>query len=370
VSWILDVPRSVLLLEDQEEPWVHLTLWSASGVQSSREPALSLDAVVDRALVEASFFCADAGAPVNHVVYRSLHGLQRWRGALLNPALRSRLEMNRLLSCRLTSTSVRGRVFFVDGARPSLDELLFAEVITDMLSIRLDRYYLARRLRERAVSDERGRFSRDLHDGLLQSLTAWGLQIGEVARRLQDVDAAVAHRLHDIRRQMAGDQRELRSFIGRLQSDGTAEPVDFSLIGRLHDLRDRFADEWGLTVEVDFSGLHALIPPALRAEVCRIVHEALANAARHARTSLVRVKVAATDDDVFLSVEDRGCGFPFKGRYDLATLRAERQGPTSVIDRVADIGGELVLESSDSGSRLDIVIPCNAVRPARAEDAS
>jgi signal transduction histidine kinase len=158
--------------------------------------------------------------------------------------------------------------------------------------------------------------------------------------------------------------------MGRLQAAGAAEPVDFSLIGRLHDLRDRFMEEWGLTVQVDFSGLHALVPAALRAEVCRFVHEALANAARHAQTSLVRVEVAATDDDVYLSVQDRGCGIPFTGRYDIARLRAERVGPTSLVDRVADIGGELVLESSEAGSRLDIVIPCNVSRAGPAKNAS
>ena len=365
-----DARRAVLVREEGEEPWVRIDDCGAEGCDTTREPVPRAEGLVAQPLAGVIFFCDDLHRPVGRVVYRSPVGLQRWRGDPVMSPVRDRLRARTLVSCPLTSQAVSGRLFVLDGRRGSDDELVLAEIVTGMLSARLDQRALARRTRDRAILEERGRFSRDLHDGLLQSLTAWGLQIGDIARRVQGSDATVAERLEEMRRQMSVDQRELRTFIGRLASDVPAEPVDFSLIGRLHDLRDRFADEWGLTVEVDFSGLHALVPSALRAEICRLVHEGLANAARHAQTSLARVVVAATDEDVFLSIQDRGCGFSFHGRFNLARLRADRRGPTSVMDRVSALGGELVLDSSPSGSRIDIVLPFESRSRERGQNAS
>jgi signal transduction histidine kinase len=369
VRTVMDVPRVVVVHADPEEPWLQLADCSAAGCQFSREPGDSSEALIAPALHGASFCCADADAPVGHVLYRSQAGLQRWRGQPVGSALHARLQARRVLSCPLPSAVVSGRIFFVNGPRASADDLGFAALVTGMFSVRLDQHRLGQQRRDRAVRQERTRMSRDLHDGLLQSLTAWGLQLRDIAHRLQRVDPAVAHRLQEMRQQMAADQRELRRVMGRLQADSSAEPMDFSLIGRLHDLRDRFREEWGLTVQMDFTGLHALVPPALRADICRIVHEGLANAARHAQTSLVRVEVAATDSDVFLTVQDRGRGFPFRGRHDLASLRAARIGPTSIVARVADLGGGLVLDSSDAGSRLDVVLPVTAGRTRGAQNA-
>lgn len=359
----------VLVREEPGEPWVQIDD-CRNGSQASREPAPSADSLVAQSLAGTSFFCDDLSTPASKVVYLSPAGLQRWRGEPVTSLLRSRLKAKRLVSCPLTSQTVRGRLFLLDGQRGNADELLLAEVVTEMLSARLDQRQLARRLRETALLEERGRFSRDLHDGLLQSLTAWGLQIGELARRFEISDKIGAERLHEICRQMSADQRELRTFIGRLHSEPSPEHFDFSLIGRLHDLRDRFFKEWSLRVDMDFSRLHASVPPLLRAEICRMVHEGLANAARHAQTSLARIEVAAANDSVFLSIQDRGSGFPFHGRFDLPSLCAQRRGPASLLERVSALGGELVLDSTPSGSRLDIVLPFTATVGQRSEHAS
>ena len=365
----LQQARSVVLIQEQPDHVGRIDLCDDAGGRSGLEPVSEPESHIAGALTGAAFFCNLWGAQVCDVVFRSPVGIQRWRGTPVQGQLVGWMKGTRLLSAPLNLQGTRGRLFAMDGRRGSVKGLFFAEAVAEALATRLEGRRLAGIARQRAVIDERGRFSRDLHDGLLQSMTAWTLQIGDIALRLESGDAVASARLHHLRRQIAADQRELRTFIGRLHAEGI-EPLDFSLIGRLHDLRDRFSEEWGLTVEVDFSGLHALVPTALRAEVCRLVHEGLANAARHSQTSLVRVELAASDAGVFVSVRDRGRGFPFHGRFDLARLRQDGQGPSSLIERVSALGGELVIESSAAGASVEILLPLDQARGRATEHAS
>lgn len=366
----LGARRAVLIHGRPEEAVLHVAAWDEHGLRECRLPGPSADSLLPGVLAGATFQCDRCDKAVGRVTFRSPVGLQRWRGVVVTEVLRPWLEGRRVLSAPFDSPSTHGRLFVVDGTiGRSAGDLLFAEGVVESLGARLHNSRQAHGLRNRAIVEERDRFSRDLHDGLLQSMTAWNLQLDDVACRICTADLLAAEKLREIRKQISADQRELRTSIGRLRAEAV-EPVDFSLIGRLHDLRDRFADEWGLTVQVDFSGLHALVPAALRAEICRLVHEALANAGRHAQTSLARVAVAATDEKVSLTIQDRGCGFSFQGRFDLPTLQTQGRGPTSLIERVSALGGSLTLDSSSSGTTLEIALPIDNRARRRTEHAS
>ncbi len=67
-------------------------------------------------------------------------------------------------------------------------------------------------------------------------------------------------------------------------------------------------------------------------------------------------EVIVDDAEVRIDVKDNGTGFPFLGRYDLPWLQAERRGPVTLKERVAALGGQLVLESTRSGSRIEMRI--------------
>ena len=86
------------------------------------------------------------------------------------------------------------------------------------------------------------------------------------------------------------------------------------------------------------------------------VEQCLSNVLRHARARCVRVNVRVAER-VWIWIDDDGVGFPYHGRYALADLLHRQVGPASVRDRVAALGGDLVLTSGVSGSRLEIALP-------------
>jgi signal transduction histidine kinase len=206
--------------------------------------------------------------------------------------------------------------------------------------------------------EERLRLARDLHDGVLQSLTGTALQLQSVGRLFVEDPQAARDRLQEIQHLLAEEQRDLRFFIQELRPRPLGSPqVDSDLATRLSELSERIERHWGLQVEVKIHRMEVRIPTSLVREIYRLVHEALVNAARHARASVARVELSVQDDQVRIIVADDGRGFRFQGHYDHATLTEGKLGPVSLKERIVSLGGSLAIDSTESGARLEIFFP-------------
>jgi len=222
---------------------------------------------------------------------------------------------------------------------------------------------------ERAATRyERSRLARDLHDGVLQSLTGVILQLGALSRVIELDPQAACKRVREIEELIAEEQRDLRVWIQQLHPDALPSMAfNANLAALLDKLCNRVAWQWDLRVEltVGDSG-SGMITRTLGDEVYRLVQEALTNVGRHALARVARVKLEMTPGRLHICISDDGCGFPFRGRFDLSTLAARQLGPESLKGRVACLGGEMVLTSDPSGSQLEITLP---LEPRPAEDA-
>jgi signal transduction histidine kinase len=238
------------------------------------------------------------------------------------------------------------------------DDLMLGEMVARLASARMDHFYLLQSLKHVAVTEARTRLARDLHDGLLQSLTGVALQLETAWRLLEEKPQAAREALLDIQRLVAAQQRDLRFLIQELKpvpvSPSEAEP---SLAARLGELVRGIERHWGLRVDLNTQHLEARIPESLTQEIFRIVQEALVNAARHAHASTVQMEIGALDNQVRIIVADDGRGFHFHGRYDHASLAEMKLGPVMLRERIASVGGALSINSTKSGARLEITLP-------------
>src|SRR5437016_1843173 len=155
---------------------------------------------------------------------RARCGPHAGRGAPIHPALVSRFAMKAVLSLCVRGESVDGRLFVLDKRRFIADDLVLGEVVGSHLSESLDHLLLTRRLRQAAATEERVRLSRDLHDGVLQSLTGAALKLETAQRLLDEQPAAARQRLAEIQHLIADEQRNLRFFI----RDGTLDPLSLA----------------------------------------------------------------------------------------------------------------------------------------------
>ncbi len=355
---VMGAPRLLLAWEEREEPWMYLALWRAGELQCWREAPETFRPLVAERLAWLTFLSADVQAPVPVVMYGGADAQRRWRGTPIHPALQSRFAMREVLCLGLHGECLDGHLFALDKPRMTADDLLLGEVVGHQVASSIDQSLLARRLRRAAAVEERNRVSRDLHDGVLQSLTAAALQL-ETVQRLWDTESRAAReRLAATQLLIANEQRDLRYFI-RDSKLGAAGPTaaEAGLRAGLVDMAQRLEGIWSVRVVLQLEGVDDESPDPLANDICLIVHEAVVNAARHAGASEVCVNVARANRDVHVVVTDNGRGFPFKGEYNNVALTVLQLGPVMLKERVRSLGGTLAIRSTSSGARLDIKLP-------------
>jgi signal transduction histidine kinase len=220
--------------------------------------------------------------------------------------------------------------------------------------------YRMRRLRSRAMSMERARIARELHDGVIQTLIGMEMEIAVLRRKAAGDPARVADELRRIHARLREEILGVRDLIRRvkpIELDGRQFPDSLGLIV------DKFRRDTGISARFVSEVQHIAVPLSLVYEVTRIVQEALVNVRKHSHARSVLVRFAAEDGVWKLVIEDDGRGFEFSGRLSQAELDTTRRGPLVLKERVRSIGGELAIESVPGhGARLEIALPQKAYR--------
>jgi signal transduction histidine kinase len=353
-SQIVGASRAVVVWEAGEEPTVHVAEWSPAETAYSKHSPGALKPLVDPALEDASFLGAGDFRQHATILVGHVRGRQgEWSGVPVNAQLLDRVHGTGIASAPFRVGSVTGRVFFTDLTSSAAETLPLTELVAREIGGSLDQLHVTKQLQEVAAGEERIRLARDLHDGVLQSLTGVRLEIRAVAG-LEGIAAAIRERLVAIERALAGEQRELRFFIADLEPDDGRTRNDSPLAHRLQALLKRIALEWKTPVTIRVADQIAPVSQQLEQAVPLMVHEAVVNALKHGHPSRVTVSVEGHPGELRIVVTDDGRGFPFRGHYNHQALVEGRTGPKSLLERVTALGGEMSIDSSDSGARVEL----------------
>jgi signal transduction histidine kinase len=249
-----------------------------------------------------------------------------------------------------------GRIFLTNGRQPfTKEDLGWLERIARHVSPSLENVFLLRHLRARAIEGERSRISRDLHDGILQTLLSIEIQLDVLRRKVSQVPDQAAANIANLQQTVKNESAELRRMVTdlrplRVQS---ADVVDL-----MRGFAERYRNESPLALDllIDSADLHA--PDRVCRELFQIYREALNNIKKHAKASHVVVKLSQDDSRLVLVVDDNGEGFSFAGKFTGDELDRLRLGPISIKERTRTVGGVLTVESNPGhGARLTIEIP-------------
>jgi signal transduction histidine kinase len=235
----------------------------------------------------------------------------------------------------------------------------------DMATLCLEQDALLRQVQQAAA--ERLHLARNLHDGVLQSLTGVALHLATIQPLLEHALLKARELLSDVQLLLVAEQHELRCLIQALWPSTAAAlaKTPFALTPRLERLGQRLDHLWGLAVDMRLEGLDRALPGALSQGLYLLIHEALINAAQHAGASSVCVALSVQGTSVHLMVRDNGRGCPFHGHYDLAALTSLSLGPRMLRERVASLGRDLTIDSAAAGACLSITMPLG--RPGAQE---
>ena len=237
-----------------------------------------------------------------------------------------------------------------------------ASIVRDLTPLRAHRE-LERDLAERrallahlvdAGEEERARIAMDIHDDSIQAITAAGMRLQILRKRLDDPEqlklldeleetiqlsiSRLRHLLFELRPPVLdndGLSAALETYLAESEDPGTAY---------------RLVDE----LEVQPS-------PESRTILYRIVQEALTNVRKHAQASEATVTLLEARDGFLARISDNGVGFvvgdeePVPGHLGLAAMR----------ERAELAGGWLTIAAAPSGgTTLEVWIPAAAAAPA------
>jgi signal transduction histidine kinase len=189
-----------------------------------------------------------------------------------------------------------------------------------------------------AVSAERQRIARELHDVVAHSVSVMVVQTTAARRVLASRPDRAAEAMAQVEATGRQSLVELRRILGVLRTESEAAPV-LTPQPRLQFLDDLVAQfrATGLTIEVRIDGTPKPLASGVDLSAYRIVQEALTNVLKHAGDARVLVHVAYGADQIVLRVSDDGRG-PQPGSWENGT---RGHGLVGMRERVALLGGDL-----------------------------
>jgi len=183
---------------------------------------------------------------------------------------------------------------------------------------------------------EQQRLGHDLHDGVCQQLAAIAYRAHIMARQLKEKnfsESAEASNISELINESLVQTRTVARglFPVRLEEDGLAAAVEELTIniGKLYN------------IHCDYSTIGTL--PTMHNSVAMHLHfiaqEAIMNAAKHSRASLITVRLNKENDFLVLTIKDNGVGF------EAADEKRSGMGVGIMKYRAKAIGGILELQS-------------------------
>jgi signal transduction histidine kinase len=236
------------------------------------------------------------------------------------------------------------------------DDRFTLQTVAGQLAVALENGRLLaaeRQLRDLAITEERNRMAREIHDTLAQGFMGILMQ-ARAARQVLDQSAEVEFHLDQIQALASQNLQEARRSVwnlrprpleGRSLAEALAEEV--ASAGQRAAMDARFATE----------GAPAPLPAAVEVVLLRAAQEALNNAIKHSGATALTVTLSYQPEAVSLTVADNGRGFdptalpepaPGTGGFGLHAMA----------DRVRTLGGTVGLNAAPGlGTTIQIQIP-------------
>ena len=216
------------------------------------------------------------------------------------------------------------------------DELDLAMTFGNQTALAIQSALLRTQIEKSAVTAERNRIARDLHDSVSQTLFSASM-IADVLPRLweHNRDEGV-RRMDELRQLTRGALAEMRTLLLELRP---ATLVEVELDDLLKQLTEATTGRARIPIGLEIAGKCDL-PVDVRIAFYRIAQEALNNVAKHADADQAHVQLLCQANHATLTVTDDGVGF------SLAETAGNHLGIIIMRERADSIGADLKISST------------------------
>jgi signal transduction histidine kinase len=233
------------------------------------------------------------------------------------------------------------------------EELEIARALATQASLAIQLTRLANTARQSAVLEERNQLAGEIHDSLAQFFTGISMQLGaakEVIKAGDDNGLSYVERACDLAQFGLSEAR---------RSAFSLQPTiieESGLIEALRKLVERSNIPGRLRCNFHSAGVsEESLPCAVQQDLLRIAQEAMSNAVRHAKPTVISVNLRCNPPDIVLEVTDNGSGIA-----DSQAASGEGFGFSNMRARAENIGAQLnVRTASGRGTTIVVNVPMN-----------
>lgn len=228
---------------------------------------------------------------------------------------------------------------------PWQEELLKA--MSNLIASSADLEYKRRTESRLEILEERAVIARELHDSLAQSLSYLKLQISLLNKQFQKglPQEQVSSTISEISNGTNQAYKQLREILTtfRLKLDG--DSIENSIRDAIQEFTEKCDHDIKLNCDL---GANALSPHQ-EIHLLQIIRESLSNIHKHAQASTATVNIKACDNEVYVEIDDNGCGRPE------TTSKEGHFGLKIMGERAKSLGGLLQFsQNTPSGTRVSL----------------
>ena len=221
-------------------------------------------------------------------------------------------------------------------------------------TVQLDTALLFAALRDTATASERRRLAREMHDGIAQDIASLGYLVDGLAARATTPEQAA--QLGVLRERITTVVADVRQSVKSLRTEVGASA---SLGAAIAGLARHLSDSSGIPIQVTVDERTARLRPEVESELLRIAQEAMTNAVKHARPSMIEVLCVVDAPAVRIEVHDDGTG--------LGPPRPDAQGLEVMRERAHLVDAQLTVENAPPhGTRVVVELPARTPTAAPA----
>ena len=210
--------------------------------------------------------------------------------------------------------------------------------------------------------DERRRIARELHDSVGQMLAALGMNLAAVGADIERF-IKVGKTVNDSAALVQDLSKEVRTISHLLHPPLLDEA---GLASALRWYVDGFAQRSKIKVDLKFPADFGRLPRESETAIFRTVQECLTNIHRHSGSSIATIRIAASDNQVQVEVEDRGKGISPEKQSEMASTGIPGVGIRGMRERLRQLGGSLDIHSDGKGTLIVAQLPVTAI-PSSSE---
>jgi len=212
-----------------------------------------------------------------------------------------------------------------------------------------------------AVSQERNRLAREMHDTLGHRLTVAAVQLQAIERLIPNDPTRAIRMTGTAREQVREALVDLRRTVATLRAPLEA---DLALEPALKRLTGSFEQATGIAVHLTLPVEPPELPASHRQALYRGAQEGLTNIQKHAQASEAWLQLAETGDAIQLVVRDNGVGLNGNNGNDPAGF-----GLRGLHERAAQLNGDLVVESfAQGGTQFVLTLPLATTVSASSDE--